>query len=78
MSEHGPLRAVVPSCALTAEFALRGQLHAAPVRLQTVLIEPDEYRLRLTYHSQFVCDKRALEVERIEIRLKSLELTVPR
>jgi hypothetical protein len=78
MSERGPLRSAIPACALETRFSLRGQQHVAPNHLQTVLIEPDENRLRLTYHAEFACDKVALEVERVEVRLGSLDLTVPR
>jgi hypothetical protein len=78
MSERGPLHTALPACVLEAVFAVRGQSHPAPMQLQTVLIEPDEDRLRLTYHSQFVCDKLTLEVEQIKLRLQSLDLSVPR
>ena len=77
VSERGPIFSAVPSCALEAAFAVRRELHAVPMRLQTVLLEPDENRMRLTFHAQFVCDKLALEVERIELSLHSLDLTVP-
>ena len=66
-----------PRRGLETEFELRGERHAAPTQLQTVLLEPDDNRLRLTFHAQFVCDKLALEVRRIELRLQSLELAVP-
>jgi hypothetical protein len=78
MSERGPLQTAVPACAIETVFTLRGQSHATPAHLQTVLIEPDENRLRLTYHAQFACDKRVLEVERVKLSLQSLDLTVPR
>jgi hypothetical protein len=78
MSERGPVHTAVPRCVLETAFTLRGQSHAAPSQLQTVLIEPDEDRMRLTYHSQFVCDKLALEVELVTLRLQSLDLSVQR
>jgi hypothetical protein len=77
VSERGPIHTAVPSCSLETKFALRGELHEAKTRLQTVLLEPDDNRLRLTYHAHFQCDKLALEVERIELRLQHLDLSVP-
>ena len=77
MSERGPIHSALPRCRLEATFELRGQRNAAPVQLQTVVLEPDDNRMRLTFHTQFVCDKLALEVDRVELRLQSLELTVP-
>jgi hypothetical protein len=78
MSERGPLRTAVPTCTLETAFVLRGQRHAAPVQLQTVLVEPDADRMRLTYHAHFVCDKLTLEIERVELRLQHLDVTVAR
>jgi hypothetical protein len=77
MSERGPLYSAVPTCTIDAAFTLRGRSHAAPTHLQTVLIEPDENRLRLTYHTQFACDKQVLEVEQVKLSLQRLDLTVP-
>jgi hypothetical protein len=77
MSERGPIRTAIPTCLFETAFLLRGELHRTPCHLQTVLIEPDAMRLRLTFHSEFVCDKVALEVERIDLKLEQLDLSVP-
>ena len=74
VSEHGPLRGVLPTCTLEIAFVLRGERQVRPNRLQTVLFEPDDNRIRLTFHADFPCDKRALEVERAEIALLDLQL----
>jgi hypothetical protein len=76
MSERGPIHSAIPTCLLETGFLLRGKRHQAPCHLQTVFIEPDAMRLRLTFHSQFVCDKVALEVETIDVKLDRLDLTV--
>jgi hypothetical protein len=73
-SARGPLRSVLPQCAVMTAFVLRGERHVRPSHLQTVLLEPDENRLCLTYHADFPCDKAALAVERIEIGLDGLQL----
>ena len=78
MSDAGPIYSAIPTCVLEAGFVLNAQRLSAPCVLQTVLIEPDDNRLRLTFHAQLACDKRALEVERIEVKLSSLDLSVPR
>ena len=41
---------------------------APPVRLETLLLEPDEQRMSLTWRAALRCDKRALKIERIHIR----------
>jgi hypothetical protein len=78
MSERGPIYSALPTCVLDAGFLLHGDRHGAPCLLQTVVIEPDDNRLRLTFHAQHVCDKQALEYERIEVKLSKLDLSVPR
>jgi hypothetical protein len=75
VSEHGPLNIVLPTCKLSTTFVLRGERHAQPNRLQTVLIEPDDNRMCLTFHTELRCDKAVLEVERLEIALEQLSLT---
>jgi hypothetical protein len=65
---------VLPTCKLSTTFTLRGERHQTPNRLQTVLIEPDENRMRLTFHTELRCDKATLEVEQLEIALDQLSL----
>jgi hypothetical protein len=72
---RGPLETVLPRCTLETAFVLHGQRHVRPNRLQTVLVEPDENRLCLTFHSDFPCDKVPLDVETIEVALTGLQLT---
>jgi len=77
MSERGPIYSAIPTCVFDVSFVHR-ERHTAPCLLQTVLVEPDDNRLRLTFHAQRVFDKQALEVERIEVKLSKLDLSVPR
>jgi hypothetical protein len=76
VSKRGPLTTKLPICKLGTVFVLRGQRYPRPNHLQTVLIEPDENRLRLTFHTEFACDKLALEVERVEIAIETLDFGV--
>lgn len=73
-SRRGTLQAILPICTLETAFVLDGQRHMRPNRLQTVLIEPDDNRLCLTFHCDFPCDKRSLEVEHAEVSLQNLQL----
>jgi hypothetical protein len=74
MSRQGTLRCALPTVKLATTFVLAGQRHTQLNFLQTVLIEPDENRMRLTFHSEFPCDKLVLQVEAVEISLTSLGL----
>jgi hypothetical protein len=75
MSARGPLQTVLPVCLLETDFVVRGERHARPCSLQTVLIEPDENRLRLTFHSELVCDRDLMFVDRIDVKLSRLAFT---
>ena len=44
-----------------------GETHNPELNLETVLIEPDDERLCLTWRAALPCDKRALKVQEIRI-----------
>ena len=68
VSREGPLRSVVPALRPRVEVIAAGKREAPPVQLETLLLEPDERRMSLTWRAALRCDKRALKLERIHIR----------
>jgi hypothetical protein len=68
VSRTGTVRSVVPALWPRVEVVVAGKREAPPVQLETVLIEPDEQRMSLTWRAALRCDKRALKIERIHIR----------
>lgn len=72
MSEQGVLTSAIPTLQLRTTFVVAGQKQTRPNHLQTVLLEPDDQRMRLTFHTELPCDKRALQVEAVEVALESL------
>jgi hypothetical protein len=68
VSREGRLQSVIPRQRPRVEVTVAGRREAPPVGLETVLIEPDEHRLSLTWRAAFRCDKRALKIERVQIR----------
>ncbi len=58
----------VPSIRPHVEIVVAGRREVPPVMLETVLLEPDDQRLSLTWRAALRCDKRALKIERIHIR----------
>jgi hypothetical protein len=68
VSRAGPMRSQVPSIRPRVEIVVAGRREAPPVKLETVLLEPDDQRLSLTWRAALRCDKRALKIERIHIR----------
>ena len=71
--ENVPLRFRVPVCRLDLKVRVAGKSEDLPVNLETVLIEPDEERLCLTWRGALPCDKKALKVEEIAVGLQALD-----
>jgi hypothetical protein len=59
---------VVPALRPLVAVIAAGKREVPPVRLETLLLEPDDKRMSLTWRAALRCDKRALRIERIHIR----------
>jgi len=68
VSREGPLRSVVPVLWPRVEVVVAGRRETPVAQLETLLLEPDEKRMSLTWRAALRCDKRALKIERIHIR----------
>jgi hypothetical protein len=68
VSREGALRSAVPALRPRVEVIAAGKRETPPVQLETLLLEPDERRMSLTWRAALRCDKRALKIERIHIR----------
>jgi hypothetical protein len=73
-SVTGPLRFSLPRCALRVTVAAAGGPVQPPVRLETVLLEPDEDRLVLTWRAAHCCDKQLTRIAAVRFELDRLEL----
>jgi hypothetical protein len=74
VSQGGPLRLAVPGCKPRAEVKIAGTQQRPPFNLETVLIEPDDNRLCITWRAAVSCDKQALKVETVTIEVEGLDL----
>ena len=72
-SQDGPLRFRLPICHMQTRVRIAGRDEEPPLRLETVLIEPDDRRLCLTWRAAVACDKQALKVESLEIAVDELD-----
>jgi hypothetical protein len=59
---------VVPVLWPRVEVVVAGRRETPVAQLETLLLEPDEKRMSLTWRAALRCDKRALKIERIHIR----------
>jgi len=74
-SPKGRLRFRLPICDLEAAVTVAGQTEEPALNLETVLIEPDEARLCMTWRAALQCDKKALKVEEVDVGLQRLDLS---
>ena len=73
VSPEGIQRFVLPRCALEVMVRIAGQPIQLQMRLETVLLEPAESRVCLTWRGAVRCDKQVLKVEETSFAVKSLE-----
>jgi hypothetical protein len=62
-----PVSFTVPVAHLEVQVKVAGSLERPPVNLETVLIEPDENRLCLTWRAALRCDRKVLKVEKVTV-----------
>ena len=70
----GALRVRVPRCEIEAAVRIAGVTSRPPLFLETVLVEPSERLVSLLFRAAVGCDKHTLDVERVEIAVKRLDL----
>lgn len=68
------LRFHLPRCELTTRATIAGRDEPVPLALETVLLEPAERRLDLTWRGALVCDKRIVQIEALDLSLAHLDL----
>lgn len=73
-SRHGALGFSLPVCEIAAVARIAGRTVPMQLNLETVLIEPDENRLCMTWRAALTCDKQALRIERVSLDLTALKM----
>lgn len=73
-SRAAPIAFALPRCKLAVAVKIAGQTTTPPARIETVLLEPDDNRVTITWRASTSCDKRALQVEEVTVALEALEL----
>jgi hypothetical protein len=69
MSERGTIGFAVPTVRPVIEVTVAGKREEPAPELETLSIEPDENRATLTWRAVLPCDRQALKIEKIVIRL---------
>ena len=66
-SPEGPIAFPIPAANLRVEVRVAGGLEHPPVNLETVLLEPDDNRVSLTWRAALPCDRKVLKVEKVTV-----------
>lgn len=66
-SPEGPIAFPIPAANLHVEVRVAGSVEHPPVHLETVLLEPDENRVSLTWRAALPCDRKVLKVEKVRV-----------
>ncbi len=69
MHPSGPLQCQLPQLALFAEIDMAGRTHTQPCQLETLLLEPNQLQMSLTWKAALACDKNALKIRQIRVKL---------
>ncbi len=72
VTPSGVVQFSLPRVALRVVYLLDGSPQERPAQLDTLIIEPEQSRLLVTWRAVFPCDKKALRVKEIEAELVSL------
>jgi hypothetical protein len=63
----GPVSFILPAAHLDVEVRIGGASERPPANLETILLEPDENRLCLTWRASLPCDRRVLKIEKVTV-----------
>ena len=73
LSPAGLQRFALPQCELSADVDVAGSIERPPLRLETLLLEPDQGRFSMVWRGAVPVDKRVLKVRKVAFALRRLD-----
>lgn len=73
-SPYGPVQTRLPCCDFDVYVRVAGKVVPVAMQLETVLVEPNELRLGLSFRGTIRCDKRLLQVEEVHFSLRAIDI----
>jgi len=73
VNPQGPLAFELPLIGLAASVAVKNRVEKPVFNLETLLIEPDELKLIMTWRAAMICDKEALKVREVSVNLSRVQ-----
>ena len=69
VNPNGVLKFNLPELTIKADVAIKSRTEQPSFNLETLLIEPDELLLGMTWKAALPCDKEALKIREVDIYL---------
>lgn len=73
-SSYGPIQTHLPRCEFDVVARISRKKEPVHMDLETVLVEPNDLRIGLSFRGAIRCDKQVLKVEEIHFTLKSMSI----
>jgi hypothetical protein len=73
LAPEGVQRFALPTCRVDVDVRIAGEVVSPRLRIETLLLEPDQGRFSLVWRGAVPCDKRTLRVEEARFELGALE-----
>ncbi|WP_020405914.1 DUF2169 family type VI secretion system accessory protein [Hahella ganghwensis] len=67
--ERPLIQSMVPECVLSAVIDFSGDQHALPLRMETLILEPEQNRQQLVMRALFPCERKVGKLKSVRIRL---------
>jgi hypothetical protein len=71
VTPDGPISFNLPPAHLDIEVTIAGRREHPPANLETILLEPDDNRLCLTWRAGLSCDRQVLKIEKVRVSRRS-------
>jgi hypothetical protein len=69
MHPNSDLQFEIPAVRLVARVRMHDRVETPPFRMETLLLEPNQMQLGMTWKAALPCDKRTLKIREVEVNL---------
>jgi len=69
MHPDGEIRVALPQIKMLCKINLAGKFYAPEINMESLIIEPNKKQLSMVWKAGFACDKKALKIDGIELKL---------
>lgn len=70
MHPKGKIAFKIPEVAFNCSLQVDGKVHSPGFNLETILLEPNQLKLEMTWRAKTACDKKLLKIEKASVSLR--------